>query len=651
MTTIEQFASGEYLHIASDRLAVAFRRDRPMVAFFGIESGGRRRTHIEKNLLRPGTGGGLLRNGHAAAGAEPEEPGTVLPDGMSYRGYAGDGNTLCRCDLRMTDERTLTVRVVAVADAVQGRFFRIAFAPDMTPPSVWARPRSWASDREPMARSIQSPRTLSRDYTLPALVTLPEFGVVRVEASSPRVELTHSIVPDQTNVGLNHGWNNTNSMSARKAYHHGEFVLLFAAEMPLHEIELRLRVEGEITPRLPSCDLSGHRWDGLRRCWMNAFTLNPPTLSLGDNPILDGLGHLAIHWKSDMSVYTPELLPGLSLHDFFRNALELTFTEYTDGEGRMSGYGWENGGCNLIALHAYLSATNDWDFVRQHLRPVCRIIEYNLDKDEDDDGILEASFHGNHNTDGPKDSFNWWDILAFGYKDGYANLVYHQAFRRMRDVIAELGRADLADRIDRHLALARKNFHSTFYNPATGVYAGWISRDGRLHDYHFTFITAMAIIEELVPNENEGRAMLKRLIAKLQENGYGSFRYGVPGMATPVNEADRITWPPMADWGNYIHGGFCGVVAYFFLLALYRVGMRSWADHILFRMLETFEREPTHSGLHPGFGIGKSWDWRTRDGLPSGYNYLADNYVFLLAAIQGHFGVEPPTPTYPATEP
>jgi hypothetical protein len=163
-----------------------------------------------------------------------------------------------------------------------------------------------------------------------------------------------------------------------------------------------------------------------------------------------------------------------------------------------------------------------------------------------------------------------------------------------------------------------------------------------MHDYYFTFITAMAILEDLVPDVATARAMLGVLLAKLEDNRYGSFRYGVPGMAAPVDEADRITWPPMADWGNYIHGGFCGVVAYPFLMALYRVGMRDAADRILFSMLRTFETLPTHSGLHPGFGIGRSWDWRTRDGLPSGYNYLADNYVFLLAAIQGHFGVALP---------
>jgi hypothetical protein len=92
----------------------------------------------------------------------------------------------------------------------------------------------------------------------------------------------------------------------------------------------------------------------------------------------------------------------------------------------------------------------------------------------------------------------------------------------------------------------------------------------------------------------------------------------------------------MGRWGVYENGGLCGQAAYYFLLALYRKGLREEADRILFSMLDTFERMPTHSGVFPGYN--RSCDWRTKEGLPCGYNYLADNYYFLLAAITGHFG-------------
>lgn len=104
----------------------------------------------------------------------------------------------------------------------------------------------------------------------------------------------------------------------------------------------------------------------------------------------------------------------------------------------------------------------------------------------------------------------------------------------------------------------------------------------------------------------------------------------------PVDPTDTISWDVPGKWGVYENGGLCGQAAYHFIQALYDVGMKKEADHILFSMLNTFEHESTHSGVFPGYR--KSVDWRTKEGLPCGYNYLADNYYFLLAAITGHYG-------------
>jgi hypothetical protein len=491
---------------------------------------------------------------------------------------------------------------------------------------------------DPLETDPFNPRPFTRKFHMPGLISLPEFGVLRCEANDPNVIIRETLHPDLSNAGLNLGFNNFGSHNNRRVFHHGRFEYGFEISEPVAEIELTFTVMPEVYPQVQGCDFSDSKWDGLKRNWMNNFTLNPPTLSLGDNPILHGLGHLAIHWKSDISVFTPELIPGISLHSFFRQALELTFTQHTDEKGKMTGYGWENGACNLIALHAYLLGTDAWDIAQRHLPTIRKVIEHNLSLDVDDDGILEAAYHGNHFRD-EKTSLNWWDAFAFGHKDAYGNLVYYQAFRRIIPILERLEQPDLVARLEGFLLKFRTNFHNTFYNDESGVYAGWISRDGRMHDYMFTFITAMAINEGLV-EEHLARDMMQRLWDKLVENGYGEFKYGVPGPAIPVHPDDRSDWSPMADWGQYENGGFCGQTAYHFILALYRVGMRDKAEKILFNMLDSFESMPTQSGLTTRFA--ESWDWRTKDGRPCGYNYLADNYVFLLAAIQGHFGIEMP---------
>ncbi len=607
----------------SPYLALGLKKDLPHFIYLGIESGGRTRRHLDRNLLKPGFGGEILPGADFAFLAERD-------DSLVYDGHTG------KCQISCPNEHTFSISLQAKENSLTGMLFKISFAPDITPPSLWAKPKTWERMSDPLEADPFDPQPFTREFHTPGLISFPEFGLLRCEASIPNVTIQEQLIPDPTNAGMNLGFSNFGSHNNRRAFHHGRFEFSFHIDQPVSEVRLTFTVLPEIFPQIPGCDFSDPKWDGLKRSWMNNFTLNPPTLSLGDNPILHGLGHLAIHWKSDLSVFTPELLPGLSLHDFFRRALELTFTQHTDPSGKMTGYGWENGACNLIALHAYLLGTANWDFAREHLPCIRKIIEYNLSLDTDNDGILEAAYHGNHFRD-EKISLNWWDAFAFGYKDAYGNLVYYQAFRRIMPVLERLAQTDLVVQLEVFLAKFRSNFHATFYNQETGLYAGWISQDGRVHDYAFTFITAMAINEGLV-EQTLAREMLQRLWEKLEENGYGEFKYGVPGPAIPVRLDDRSDWGPMADWGNYENGGFCGQTAYHFILALYRVGMRDQADKILFNMLETFEIMPTQSGLTTRFT--ESWDWRTKDGQPCGYNYLADNYVFLLAAIQGYFGQE-----------
>ena len=169
-------------------------------------------------------------------------------------------------------------------------------------------------------------------------------------------------------------------------------------------------------------------------------------------------------------------------------------------------------------------------------------------------------------------------------------------------------------------------FKKTFYNPKTGVFAGWVSKDEKIHDYLFTFIASMAINEGIVPKKDAAK-MMRIFLNKMNELGYDG-TYGVPGNLVPVHPKDTISWEAIGRWGVYENGGLCGMTAGHFLKALRNRGLQKEHDRILFRMLDTFEKKPTHSGVFPGYT--KSVDWRTKEGLPCGYNYLADNYYFLV---------------------
>jgi hypothetical protein len=153
-----------------------------------------------------------------------------------------------------------------------------------------------------------------------------------------------------------------------------------------------------------------------------------------------------------------------------------------------------------------------------------------------------------------------------------------------------------------------------------------------MHDYGFTFAVSMGINEGLIPYDL-GKKMILTMLDIMKKEGYGDLRFGIPGNVMPVAQEDTMYWPCMSDWGQYENGGLNGMNGYHFLTAMYKVGLRDKADKILFAILDTYEKELTHSGLMPGYC--RSVDWRTKNGVACGYNYLADNYYFLLSVYTG----------------
>ena len=182
-------------------------------------------------------------------------------------------------------------------------------------------------------------------------------------------------------------------------------------------------------------------------------------------------------------------------------------------------------------------------------------------------------------------------------------------------------------------------YFPAFYNPATGVLAGWRSADGQLHDYCFLFVNGIAIHYGLVPKD-KAKAIMDRLLAKMREVGYTRFDLGLPGNLISVARKDYAHKAPRFGGGlrednadgfqRYENGGATACFAYFTLAALYDLGRRDEADRMLLPMLQAFEQ-----GKFEGEGAnGLSNDWRAWDGTAWGYEgFLVDNYYTLLAVL------------------
>ncbi len=636
-TALQTDTSGRFITFSSPYMAMAYAKDFPMLSYLSIESGGRSRRLLDRSLLRPGLGGTVVSGDENSFGIKS---GAVLSGNkVDYSSIPFKNGTTCSCEIEATGEKSFTVQVSSRDEKMKGEFFRISTAPDISPVTIWAdRSSESPSDQYDRKVSFYSPEIRKFSWKLPLILHFPDYGMVRVEAADTGIYMQEHFVPDYNNTGLALGPFNRSPHSGYRAITLGSVILSFHSKQPVSAAKITFTIMDENYPKIAGCDFSDHKFDGLKRCWQNAFPVNPAQQCMGDNLLLSGVAHLSMMFKADMNVFTPPLPGNESVSDALGRALERTFSERVNPEtGRISDYGWESTEVSLISLYDYLLTTNDWSLVYRNLENIRKAVKWIISTDTDGDGILEEPFDGNKFVSN-RSSLNWWDDFAFGHKDAYVNVLAYRALMNMDGIFTMLKLDDDVKTITAFTSRFRQVFHKTFFNPETGVYCGWISEDGRMHDYMFTFINGMAINYGLVDKEL-AKSILQKLLNQLEKDGY-DFVYGVPGPTLPVKDEDKAGWDEMSRWGRYENGGLCGQTAYHFIQALYNTGMRDKADEILFKMMATFEREYTHSGLFPGYL--RSVDWRTKGGEPCGYNYLADNYYFLLSAVTGYYGVKFP---------
>ena len=235
-------------------------------------------------------------------------------------------------------------------------------------------------------------------------------------------------------------------------------------------------------------------------------------------------------------------------------------------------------------------------------------------------------------------SSNWWDTICFGWNDAYGIALDYRAFRCAADLERRLGRPEKAEIYRKRAERIKAVYYSTFYNPKTGVLAGWRSKDGQLHDYYFTFVNGIAVAYGLVTPE-QGGAIMDRMQAKMREVGYKNFRLGLPGNLIPVARKDyRTDMAGRKEDGSDIfqvfeNGAATACFAHFYIQALYTLGRKAEADAIFDAMLEGY-----CDGVYQN-GVGSGGEWRRWNGTPSGYEgLLADSYYTLTVLITGRLG-------------
>ncbi|HTV43046.1 MAG TPA: hypothetical protein VMF08_20950 [Candidatus Sulfotelmatobacter sp.] len=394
---------------------------------------------------------------------------------------------------------------------------------------------------------------------------------------------------------------------------------------------------------------SDPRFDGFRRDWLNIFQINPQRRLLANNSGSDSCGFCYFEY-GDIAEKTPPLAGKFTALDMVRQTLDgLIAGALVCG---MPGYAGVNDHPDdtadsrpsfLIAAEDYVAGSHDERWLASNYIHLKSWADTILATDTNGDGLIKYPVSGDSNTWPPGSPkvrpSNWWDTIGFGYEDAYANALAYRALLGMGQIAQQTGHPDDQARYQAAAEKLKAVYFKTFYDPATGILAGWRSQDGQLHDYYFLFVNGIAIHYGLVPTD-KANDIMDRLLAKMQEVGYTNFSLGLPGNLIPVPPKDyahhnlRFGGGTKEDGSDgfqiYENGGATACFAYYTLAALYDLGRIQDGDRILFPMLDAFAK-----GNFQGFGDNKmSKDWKTWNGEPHGYEgLLNDNYYTLLAVL------------------
>jgi hypothetical protein len=413
-----------------------------------------------------------------------------------------------------------------------------------------------------------------------------------------------------------------------------------------------------IHPRLPGIE-NDPQYDGFRRGWLNMFQVNPRVQMLANNAASDPCAFTLFEY-ANLARHTPPLADGLTALDLVR----MTLDRYVAGA---TGYGQIGYACGptdadlipwrtpwtsldtlpsfLISACDYVEGADDLAWARANYGRLIAWAREMFAADKDGNGLIEYPGTGDFNDRPLRDRrpSNWWDTVNFGHEDAYANALAYHAAVRFAALARKLGHSDDAAFLTEKAANLRAGYARAFLNPATGLLAGWKSKDGQLHDYAFPFVQGAAVTYDLLDDETANKVM-DALLAKMKQVGYTHFEWGLPGNLVAIRKGDYVhennaperTGEPKLDDGSdgfqfYENGGATGCWTYYTVKALYKLGRTDDARRIFHPMLTGYAGGG-FQGSDPK--SGRTFDWRDWKGGAHGYEgLLVDNYHALLAVL------------------
>ena len=469
---------------------------------------------------------------------------------------------------------------------------------------------------------------------LPAVLHCPDMGTLRVTCS----------IPGQTV-----------DYDAKRFIDHPYVKINFPAATETNKkIEYHFEVVA-IHPEVNGIN-DDARYDCFRRNFISIFQLNPFLKILANNSASDACT-FTLYEYAEVALYTPPLAENLKAMDLIKMTLD-RYLNGTLGYG-MLGYDYDktwdipesDTKCNtldsypslLISACNYALHTNDKTWFRENYTKLKAWMDKMLKTDVDNDGLFEFCLSGNTGSwkgDPSMRPANWWDTIGFGHKDAYSNALGYHALILLQQAHAKFEMDQEAALYQSKAEQLKSIYTKTFYNNETEILAGWKSADGKLHDYWFVFVNAVAICYGLIET-SLANSIMDKILAKMKAVGYTNFELGLPGNLIPVIRADYTDLKPEVGGGKrednvdgfqiYENGGATACFTYFTIRALQKLDRKNDADMILLPLLKSMSEGGFQGRCADN---GRTKDWKTWSGECWGYEgFLVDNYMFLLCAL------------------
>ncbi len=169
---------------------------------------------------------------------------------------------------------------------------------------------------------------------------------------------------------------------------------------------------------------------------------------------------------------------------------------------------------------------------------------------------------------------DYWDILPMGYQDAYATIQYYDSlidFARLETEVARHVSWNMPDgpltldptRLRRHAQEVKDYAGRLFWNEETSRFMAGIDRDGKTHDYGYTFVNCEAVYYDFAtPAQSESIMQWlegRRVVATDTSQGEDIYRWRFGPRATTRRNIDwyGFYWyaPESLPWGGQVQDG------------------------------------------------------------------------------------------------